>query len=206
MKHKKSSRQWLNEHFCDHYVKLARKEGYRARAAYKLLEITEKHHLLKPGMIVVDLGAAPGSWAELAVKIVGHKGRVIATDRLEMNNITGVEFVQGDFTEKEGLNKLLATIDETPVDLVLSDMAPNISGMKAIDQPRMMVLAELALDLVDQVLKPGGNFLVKIFQGEGFDTYLKMLRERFDKVMVKKPMASRPRSKEVYLLACGFQV
>lgn len=197
----KSSRRWLDEHFNDPYVKRAQQDGYRSRAVYKLLEIQEKDHLLRPGMTVVDLGAAPGGWSQVAAPLVGAKGRVVALDILPMDALPDVEFIQGDFREQEVLDALLARLGDARVDLVMSDMAPNISGMKAVDQPRSMYLAELALDMALRVLAPGGDFLVKVFQGEEYDAYLREVRKRFGKVLIRKPKASRPRSREVYVLA-----
>ena len=200
----KTSGRWLQEHFDDEYVKKAQKEGYRARAVYKLLEIDEKDRLLKPGMTVVDLGAAPGSWSEVAAQRVGDNGRVIALDILPMDSLPGVTFIQGDFREEAPYNALLEALDGAQVDLVMSDMAPNISGMKAVDQPRAMYLAELALELARKVLKPGGDLLLKVFTGEGLDAFKQELRQDFDKLIVRKPKASRPRSAEIYLLARGY--
>ncbi|GAB3382822.1 23S rRNA (uridine(2552)-2'-O)-methyltransferase RlmE [Spongiibacter taiwanensis] len=200
-----SSGAWLREHFDDHYVKLAQKEGYRSRACYKLLEIQQKDRLIKPGMCVVDLGAAPGGWSQVAVDLVGHHGRVVASDILEMDSLAGVEFVCGDFTDDQVLAQILEVIAEQPVDLVISDMAPNMSGMRDVDQPKSMYLCELALDMAGQVLRPGGDFVTKIFQGEGFDDYFRLLRDSFDKVVTRKPSASRPRSREVYLVARGYR-
>lgn len=205
MAHSKSSKQWLREHFDDHYVKLAQKKGYRSRACFKLLEIQEKDKLIKPAMTVVDLGAAPGGWSQVAAELVGHKGVVIASDILPMDSIAGVDFVQGDFTEDAVFEELLRLIDNRPVDLVISDMAPNLSGLKDVDQPRAMYLVELALDMARQVLRPGGSFLAKVFQGEGFDQYVRDLRASFDQVKTRKPQASRPRSREVYMLGRGFK-
>ena len=202
----KSSGRWLQEHFDDEYVKKAQKEGYRSRAVYKLLEIDEKDQLLKPGMTVVDLGAAPGSWSEVAAQRVGEKGRVIALDILPMDSLPGVIFIQGDFREEGPYNALLEALGDSQVDLVMSDMAPNISGMKAVDQPRAMYLAELALELARKVLKPGGDLLVKAFNGEGIDAYKQELRKDFNKLIVRKPRASRPRSPEIYLLARGHKL
>jgi len=202
----KSSNRWLQEHFNDTYVKRAQQEGYRSRAVFKLLEIQDKDNLLRPGMTVVDLGAAPGGWSEVAVRLVGERGRVVALDILPMDAIAGVEFIQGDFREDEVLDRLMERVGNRPVDLVMSDMAPNISGTKAVDQPRAMYLAELALDLARRVLAPGGDFLVKVFQGEDFDAYLREVRGSFGKVMIRKPKASRPRSREVYLLARNYLV
>ena len=201
MARSKQSKGWLKEHFDDIYVKQAQKEGYRSRAVYKLLEIDEKDHLLKPGMIIVDLGAAPGGWSQIAGLRLKGKGRVVATDILPMDALADVEFIQGDFREEAILNQLLEILGNEPADLVMSDMAPNISGVKAVDQPRAMYLAELALDMALKVLSNEGIFLVKVFQGEGFDEYLRELRSYFKRVSVRKPKASRPRSREVYLLA-----
>lgn len=201
----KSSRRWLAEHFSDVYVKRAQQEGYRSRAAYKLLELQEKDKLFKPGMVVVDLGAAPGGWSQVAVKLVGKKGRVIALDILPMDEVPGVDFIQGDFREDEVLKQLLAQIQNLPVDIVISDMAPNLSGMSGIDQPRVMFLAELALDLAKQVLKPGGTFLLKLFHGAEFDAFLLALRKLFSKVMVRKPPASKSKSAEIYLVAKDYK-
>lgn len=205
MKRSKSSQNWLRRHFDDHYVKEAQKAGYRSRAVFKLLEIQEKDRILKPGMVVVDLGGAPGGWSQIAAPIVGESGAVFALDILEIEPIQGVDVIQGDFTEQEVYDSLISALDGREVDLVMSDMAPNISGMKAVDQPRAMYLAELALDFAQSVLRPGGDFLTKIFQGEGFDAYLKVLRASFEKVVIRKPKASRPKSREVYMLARGFK-
>ncbi|KXS37191.1 MAG: 23S rRNA (uridine2552-2'-O)-methyltransferase [Halomonadaceae bacterium T82-2] len=201
----KSSAGWLKEHFDDPYVKRSWQDGYRSRASYKLLELDEKDQLFKPGMTVIDLGAAPGGWSQVAAERVEPNGLVIASDILEMDALAGVEFIQGDFTEDEVLEAILAQLGERPVDLIISDMAPNMSGMAAIDQPKAMYLVELALDLARQTLKPGGRLLTKVFQGEGFDDYLKALRDSFTRVMTRKPGASRNRSREVYLLADGFK-
>ncbi len=202
----KSSRRWLKEHEDDEYVRRSRQEGYRSRAVYKFLEINEKDHLVKPGMTVVELGAAPGGWSQVVAKIVGNKGHVIAMDILSMEPLDNVEFLQGDFREQEVLDQLLEIIGERGVDLVISDMAPNISGMEAVDQPCAMYLAELALDMARKVLNQKGDFLVKVFQGVGFDEYLRDLHTSFDNVITRKPKASRPRSREVYLLARGFKM
>ena len=204
----KSSQRWLKEHFSDPYVKKAQAEGLRSRAAYKLEELVERDRLLKPGMVVVDLGAAPGGWSQWVRQALGDEGRpeagrVIALDILEMPTLAGVEFLHGDFREDAVLAKLEATLDGAMVDLVLSDMAPNKSGMDAVDQPRMMHLAELAMDFADHHLRPGGAFLIKLFQGTGFDQYLRDLRRRYAKVSIRKPAASRKRSPEVYALAQG---
>ena len=199
----KSSQRWLKEHFSDPYVKKAQAEGMRSRAAYKLEELVERDRLLKPGMTVVDLGAAPGGWSQWVRQAMGDSGRVIALDILEMPSLAGVEFLHGDFREDVVLSRLEATLDGAPVDLVLSDMAPNKSGMDAVDQPRIMYLAELAMAFADQHLKPGGTFLIKLFQGTDFDQYLRDLRRRYGKVSIRKPAASRKRSPEVYALAQG---
>ncbi|MCF6264765.1 MAG: 23S rRNA (uridine(2552)-2'-O)-methyltransferase RlmE [Xanthomonadales bacterium] len=207
----KSSKRWLNEHFEDHWVKQAQQAGYRSRAAFKLIEIDQKDQLIRAGMVVVDLGAAPGGWCQIVAPLVGNKGLVFALDILPMAALPGVEFLQGDFSGDECLQQLeeilqkfgVGNESKRTVDLVLSDMAPNISGMDAIDQPRAMHLAELAADFALQHLRPGGDFLVKVFQGQGFDEYLRDLRAGFNKVITRKPKASRQRSREVYLLAKG---
>lgn len=206
MARSKSSRNWLKEHFDDEYVTRAQQEGYRSRASYKLLEIDAKDKLLKPGMVVVDLGAAPGGWTQIAADRVGDKGVVVALDILPMDPVPGAEVLQGDFREEEVLQRLLDTLGERPVDLVMSDMAPNISGMKTVDQPRAMYLVELTLELAKTVLKPGGDMLVKLFQGEGSDEFIKACRAHFRKVIIRKPAASRPRSREVYVLARNYFV
>jgi 23S rRNA (uridine2552-2'-O)-methyltransferase len=203
MARSKSSSRWLNEHFDDPYVKLAQQKGYRARAAFKLLELHEKYKLLRKGMCVVDLGAAPGSWSQVSAELVGPRGRVIALDILAMPVLEQVEFIQGDFTEEEPLKALEGLLNNTRVDLVLSDMAPNISGVSAADQPRSIYLAELALTFAEQWLRPGGNFICKLFQGEGSDEFLKQCRSGFETIIVRKPKASRPRSREVYVLGRG---
>lgn len=200
-----SSRRWLREHEADHFVQKARKEGYRSRASYKLLELDAKNRLLKPGMTVVDLGAAPGGWCQVAAEKIGSKGRIIACDILPMDSLADVEILCGDFTEDAVLAELEALVGDVPIDLVMSDMAPNISGMKEVDQPRAMYLLELALEFVRQVLKPGGVFVTKVFQGEGSDALLKEVRQDFQKVTIRKPEASRPRSREVYWVASGFR-
>ena len=199
----KSSQRWLKEHFSDPYVKKAQAEGLRSRAAYKLEELVERDRLLKPGMVVVDLGAAPGGWSQWVRQALGESGRVIALDILEMPSLAGVEFLHGDFREDAVLSQLEWTLDSKPVDLVLSDMAPNKSGMDAVDQPRMMHLAELAMDFADRHLRPDGTFLIKVIQGVGSDDYIKELRRRYAKVSIRKPAASRKRSPEVYALAQG---
>lgn len=205
MARSKSSSRWLREHFDDPYVKKAQAEGYRSRAVYKLLELQERDRVLKPGQVVVDLGAAPGGWSQVAADIVGDQGRVLALDILPMDGIADVQFIQGDFREQAVLDQVVAALDGASVDLVMSDMAPNISGMREVDQPRAMYLAELALDFVRQVLKPGGAFVVKVFHGEGFDQYIRELRGDFERVVVRKPKASRSRSREVYALATGYR-
>ncbi len=197
----RSSRRWLDRHFRDEYVKKAQQEGYRSRAAYKLLEIQRRDRLFKPGQTVVDLGAAPGGWSQVARQLVGAGGRVVALDLLAMEPLPGVEFIQGDFREDAPLQALTRTLDGQPVDLVISDMAPNISGMSVVDQPRAIYLCELALDFAQQRLGPGGGLVVKAFQGEGYDDYYRALRSRFKKVVTRKPEASRPKSREVYLVA-----
>lgn len=206
MSRSKSSARWLREHFNDEYVRRAQQAGYRSRAIYKLKEIQEKDHVFRPGMTVVDLGAAPGGWSQFAVQMVGERGTVVALDILPMDALVGVEFVQGDFREQEVLDQLLNVLDGRPVDLVISDMAPTISGIKAVDQPRGIYLSELALDFARQVLKPGGHLLIKAFQGEGFDALLRELRTDFASAVSRKPRASRSRSSEIYLLARNYQV
>ena len=206
MARSKSSHRWLREHFDDEYVKKAQRDGYRSRAVYKLEEIQAKDRIIKPGMSIVDLGAAPGGWSQYALGLIGRKGVVVAMDILPMEPLPGVTFVEGDFREEDVLNELLAVLEEREIDLVMSDIAPNISGMEAVDQPRAMYLAELAVDFADRVLRPGGDLLVKLFQGEGFDVLLKDLKQRYEKVIVRKPKASRPRSREVYVLARGRKI
>lgn len=200
-----SSKRWLKEHFDDSYVIRAKQEGYRSRACYKLMELNEKDRLFKPGMTVVDLGSAPGSWSQVAAELVGDKGRIIASDILPMDNLPGVDFVQGDFTEQAVFDAIMALLGGQAADLVISDMAPNMSGMAAVDQPQSMYLVELALDMARQVLKPGGVFIAKVFQGEGFDQLLRELRISFSSVQSRKPAASRSRSREVYQVAKGFK-
>ncbi len=206
MARSKSSSRWLKEHFSDSYVQKAQAEGMRSRAAYKLIELDERSGLLKRGMVVVDLGAAPGGWSQVARDRVGPGGRVVATDILPMDELAGVEFVQGDFREEAVLQVLLDRLGGRVADLVISDMAPNISGVDAVDQPRAMVLAELALDMAGRVLKPGGTFVMKLFQGEGSDAFIMDVRKRFTKVSVRKPKASRPRSREVYIVAVAHKL
>ena len=205
MSRSKTSNQWLTEHFNDEFVKRAQKEGYRSRAVYKLIEMDDKDRLLKPGMTVVDLGAAPGGWSELLSKRVGDSGRLFALDILPMDALGDVTFIEGDFTEQSVYDELVEALEGKWVDLVISDMAPNISGTKAIDQPKMMYLAELALEFATTVLKPGGTFLTKVFTGEGIDEYKKELRQHFAKIVVRKPKASRARSSEIYLMAKQFK-
>jgi len=204
-KKRSSSKAWLKEHRDDPYVQQAQREGYRSRACYKLKELQEKDRLMRPGMTVVDLGSAPGGWSQVAVEHVGERGRVVASDILPMDSLADVDFIQGDFTEDEVFEQIIAVLDGKPVDLVISDMAPNMSGMNAVDQPRSMYLVELALDMARQVLAPGGSFVAKVFQGEGFDQLLRDTRACFGKVLTRKPAASRPRSREVYLVARDFR-
>ena len=203
MKKHKTSKAWMHEHVTDHYVQRAKAEGWRSRAAFKLMEIDEKDRLLRPGMVVVDLGSAPGGWSQVAAERVSGGGRVLALDLLDMAPVAGVEFIQGDFREDAVLAELTFRLAGRPVDLVISDMAPNISGIAATDQARSVHLAELALEFASRHLKPGGNFLVKAFQGQGFDAFRKAMEEAFDKVVVRKPKSSRDRSSEVYLLGMG---
>lgn len=200
----KSSKGWLKEHFDDEYVRRSQQDGYRSRAIYKLIEIDEKDRLIKPGMMVIDLGAAPGGWSEYCVKKLGKKGAIVALDILPMEPIDGVAIVEGDFREDAVFEELMAIMRNDKSDLVISDMAPNISGMGSVDMPRAYHLCELALDLSRQVLKPGGALLVKLFQGEGFEAYNKELKASFSKVVMRKPKASRARSREIYALATGF--
>lgn len=204
-KKRSSSRAWLKEHRDDPFVQQAQKEGYRSRACYKLMELNKRDRLIKPGMTVLDLGSAPGGWSQVAAELVGHKGRVVASDILAMDNIAGVEFLQGDFTEESVFDELLNILGDDAVDVVLSDMAPNMSGIDAVDQPRSIYLVELAVDMAIRVLAPGGGFVSKVFQGEGFDDVLAQCRANFQKVNTRKPEASRPRSREVYLVATGFR-
>lgn len=200
----KSSHRWLKQHFNDPYVKRAQKEGLRSRSAYKLLEIQEKTKLIKSGMNIVDLGASPGGWSQLASEIVGTTGKVYALDILPMETLSHVEFLQGDFREESIMQQFLQRVQSKPIDLVISDMAPNFSGMRSVDQPRSIYLAELALDFAQKVLKPKGCLIVKTFQGEGFEAFLKELRSLFSKVTIRKPSASRGSSAEVYLVAVGY--
>ena len=204
-KKRSSSKAWLREHREDPYVQQAQREGYRSRACYKLIELQEKDRLIRPGMTVVDLGSAPGGWSQVAAEQVGRRGAVIASDILPMDSIGGVVFIQGDFTEEEILHRILDAVGDAPVDLVLSDMAPNMSGMNAVDQPRSIYLVELALDFARRVLVPGGCFVAKVFQGEGFDELIREARGLFRQVSTRKPRASRARSREVYLVAKDFR-
>lgn len=201
----KSSHQWMQRHVNDEYVKRSQMEGYRSRASYKLLEIQERDRLIEPGQVIVDLGAAPGGWSQVAVKLVGRKGMVLATDLLEMDPIPGVDFIQGDFREQVVVDELIRLLGGRKVDLVISDIAPNISGMSAVDQPRSMYLCELGLDFARQQLKKGGALVVKVFHGEGFDDFIRDARTSFNKVVTRKPKASRPKSREVYMVATGFK-
>jgi 23S rRNA (uridine2552-2'-O)-methyltransferase len=203
MKPSKTSKQWMREHVNDPFVQLAQKEGYRSRAAYKLKEIDEKDRLLKPGTVVVDLGATPGGWSQVAAARVGRGGKVIALDLLAMDPLSGVRFIQGDFREEGVLKQLEALLENKPVGLVISDMAPNISGVASADQARAMHLAELAMEFALEHLRPEGSFLVKVFQGAGFEDFLKLMRSHFARVVSRKPRASRDRSSEVYLLGSG---
>ncbi len=201
-----SSARWMREHFDDHYVRLAQKQGLRSRAAFKLEEIQRKDKLIKPGMTVVDLGAAPGGWSQVAVKHIAGRGKVIACDILPMDPIAGVDFLRGDFREDKVLQVLLKRVGDAKVDVVLCDMAPNMSGAGVVDQPRAMYLVELALDMCRRVLAPDGGFAVKVFQGEGFDQYMKDVRSAFKTVKTRKPESSRARSREVYLVATGYKL
>jgi 23S rRNA (uridine2552-2'-O)-methyltransferase len=204
-KKKSSSRAWLKEHHDDIFVQRAQKEGYRSRAVYKLMEINDKDQILRRGMSVLDLGSAPGGWSQVAAKLVGEAGRVVASDILSMDALPDVVFVQGDFTEQETYDRIVASLNDKPLDVVLSDMAPNMSGMPEVDQPRSMYLVELATELAGRALAPGGAFITKVFQGEGFEPWFRQIRDRFDRVTTRKPSASRPRSREVYIVASGFK-
>jgi 23S rRNA (uridine2552-2'-O)-methyltransferase len=205
MARSKTSLGWLKRHVNDPYVKQAQKDGYRSRASYKLLEVQEKYKLIRPGMSVVDLGAAPGGWSQVTSRLIGGQGRLIASDILEMDSIPDVTFIQGDFTQDAVLAQILEAVGYSQVDLVISDMAPNMSGTPEVDMPKAMFLCELALDLAERILKPGGNFVIKIFQGEGFDVYLKDARRKFDKIQMLKPDSSRGSSREQYMLAWGYR-
>jgi len=205
MARNKTSKAWMQEHVTDPYVRKAQAEGMRSRAAYKLQQLAERDHLLKPGMVVVDLGAAPGGWSQVTGRIVGPEGRVVGVDLLEMLPLPGVRFVQGDFGDDAVLAEVERFLEGRPVDLVLSDMAPNISGVASVDQARSIGLAELALDFAVNHLKPQGNFLVKVFQGSGFEQLVAELRRNFVQVLIRKPEASRSRSSEVYLVGKGLK-
>jgi 23S rRNA (uridine2552-2'-O)-methyltransferase len=202
---KSKNRSWIKQHVKDPYVKQSQVDGYRSRASYKLLEIVEKDRLIRSGMTVVDLGSAPGGWSQVAARLVGHTGRVYALDLLPMDSIAGVDFIQGDFTEEDIFDELLRLIENRPVDLVISDMAPNLSGNKAVDQPAVMYLAELAVELAEKVLTSNGVFIAKLFQGQGFDPFVLQVRTLFNGVSIIKPDASRSRSREVYLVAKGLK-
>jgi len=201
----KSSSEWLRRHVNDPYVKQAQLDGYRSRSAYKLIELNEKDRLIKPGMRIMDLGSAPGGWSQVAGKLVGKKGRVLATDILPMDPVPNVDFIQGDFTDEAIVEQLLAWLDGGRFDLVISDIAPNLSGIDSADQAGSMYFLELALDTVRKTLKPGATFAAKMFQGSGSDDYVKELRKSFDKVLIRKPAASRAQSREVYIVAKGFK-
>jgi 23S rRNA (uridine2552-2'-O)-methyltransferase len=205
-KNSASSKRWLQAHVTDPYVQQAKRQGYRSRAWFKLEQLQQQDRLLKPGMTVVDLGAAPGGWSQYSAQCVGATGRVIACDRLPLAPIVGVEFLQGDFTDQPVLEQLLTWIGAGKATVVLSDMAPNLSGLSVVDQARALHLAELALEWCQLVLAPDGTFVVKLFQGAGFEQYLRDLRSRFKTVKVRKPAASRQRSKELYLVASGYKL
>lgn len=205
MSRSKSSSRWLQEHFNDHYVKQCQKDGYRSRASYKLIELNDKDRFIRPGMTVVDLGAAPGGWSQVVAARIGASGRIIASDILPMDSIADVEFLEGDFTQVQVFEQLLGLLGGEAADVVISDMAPNMSGISGVDQPRAMYLVELALDMAQKVLKPGGVFVCKVFHGEGFDPWMRHCRTLFDKTVTRKPKASRPRSREVYLVAKGLR-
>jgi 23S rRNA (uridine2552-2'-O)-methyltransferase len=200
----KHGKSWMARHLSDPFVQKAQIQGYRSRASYKLIELHNKDKLFREGMWIVDLGAAPGGWSQVVAKLIGPKGKIISLDKLEMDPIEKVTFLQGDFTEVKVLEDLQALLGENQLDWVLSDMSPNISGIIAVDQPRMMELAELALDFAQQHLKQGGGFLVKLFQGQGFEVYLKTLRQCFRQVVIRKPDASRSASRELYVLAQDY--
>ena len=205
-KKKSSSRAWLKEHHDDPFVQRAQREGYRSRAVYKLIEINERDRLIQPGMSVLDLGSAPGGWSQVAGVLVGDRGRVLASDILPMDHLPNVTFIQGDFTEQETYDQLMQALSGRRLDVVISDMSPNMSGLAAVDQPRAMYLVELATDLALRALSPGGAMLTKVFQGEGFEEWFRQIRERFERVITRKPSASRPRSREVYVVATGLKV
>jgi 23S rRNA (uridine2552-2'-O)-methyltransferase len=205
MARSKTSKKWLDEHVNDPYVKKAKADGYRSRASYKLIEINEKDKLFRAGNIVMDLGSAPGGWSQIVAPLVGGKGAVIASDILPMDSIIGVNFIQGDFTDEAVYRQILSTLDGDKVDAVVSDMSPNLSGVATTDQYSSIYLVELALDMARNVLKPGGSFCAKVFQGVGYEEYVKDVRASFTKVLVRKPAASRPRSREVYVVGKGFK-
>lgn len=205
MARSKTSADWLKEHVDDIWVKKAQQDGYRTRASYKLIELDEKDQLMKKGQVILDLGAAPGGWSQVVSRKLQGKSTIIASDILPMDPIADVQFIQGDFTEQAVFDEIMQAINNRPVDLVISDMAPNISGVASIDQPSAMYLVELALDMACQTLKPNGTFVAKVFQGDGFDEYVKKVKESFAKVMIRKPQASRPRSREVYVVGKGFR-
>ena len=204
-KKRPSSKAWLKEHRDDPYVQQAQREGYRSRACYKLLELQDKDKLIRPGMTVLDLGSAPGGWSQVAVARVGDHGRVVASDILPMDGLAGVTFIEGDFTQEGVFEQILAALGDKPIDLVISDMAPNMSGVNAVDQPRVIYLVELALNMAQRVLAPGGGFVAKLFHGEGFDQVFQTAKGSFSKVLTRKPKASRPRSREVYMVAKEFR-
>lgn len=205
MARSKTSQKWMDEHVNDPYVKKAKADGYRSRSSYKLIEINEKDQLFRAASVVIDLGSAPGGWSQIVAPVVGEKGKVIASDILPMDGLAGVTFIQGDFTEAAVYDKILDTLNNDKVDVVVSDMAPNLSGVNTTDQYASIYLVELALDMARNVLKPGGSFCAKVFQGVGYEEYVKDLRSSFDKVLVRKPAASRPRSREVYIVGKGFK-
>ena len=205
MARSKSSARWLKEHVNDPFVKQAQKDGYRSRASYKLKELSDKDKLIKPGMLVIDLGSAPGGWSQVASELVGDHGKLIASDILTMDPLPGVDFIQGDFTEEAVFDQIMAAIGGQPVDVVISDMAPNLSGISSADQAASIYLIELALDMANQVLKPKGSFVAKAFQGEGYDAFVAQVREQFDSVVIRKPDSSRARSREVYVVGRGFK-
>jgi 23S rRNA (uridine2552-2'-O)-methyltransferase len=205
MARSKSSASWMSRHLSDPFVKQAQKDGYRSRSAYKLIELNEKDKLIRPGMRILDLGSAPGGWSQVAGKLVGSKGRVLATDILPMDGLLNVDFIQGDFTDDHIVQQLLDWLGEGKFDLIISDIAPNITGISSADQASSIYFLELALDTVRKTLKPGATFAAKMFQGSGSDQYLKELRLHFEKVLIRKPSASRKESREVYLVAKGFK-
>lgn len=205
MARSKTSKKWLDEHVNDPYVKKAKADGYRSRASYKLIELNEKDKLFRPGNIVMDLGSAPGGWSQIVAPLVGERGDVIASDILHMDSIIGVTFIQGDFTDEAVYAQILSTLNDQKADVVMSDMSPNLSGVATTDQYSSIYLVELALDMARNVLTPGGSFCAKVFQGVGYEEYVKDVRTSFDKVVVRKPAASRPRSREVYIVGKGFK-